>query len=231
MYINVLSVFTAVGFLILTGWSSSTRAQTVSATPNVYDIQVEELLLCTDVNCSTSTTLSSTTATFSLAASGAPATDTKPYTINRIVQQTGVYTHMRMKVANSVAVSGTVPNVGNPAGGTMNCTTTAGGTSLLNGDRVLVVTNGAAEATMNYVVAQYPPNFAFNLPPNLTIGIGGASIFLRYQLPQALNVSVGDTIPEVDVKFLVTNSLNAAGTAANTCTIWISPPTIRIVPR
>ncbi|SNZ20569.1 hypothetical protein [Cohaesibacter gelatinilyticus] len=210
--------------------SMSYASAQVQATPMQYDVEVQSILLCTDANCGTSTTLSNTTATFALASGGGPLATQQPYTINRIVQATGNYTHMRLTVTNSIKVTGSVTNVANPAGGTMTCNTVAGGVIDLGaGD------NGQSHATpgalgiMNYVVSRVPP--AFVVPANLTINVQPATLTLTYQLPFSLNATAGDVIPEVDIKFKVTDSLNALGVGASTCGLYISPPTLRITPK
>lgn len=205
-------------------------AQGHVATPSQYDVEVQSILLCTDASCGTSTTLSNTAATFALASGGVPVTTDQPYTINRIVQATGNYTHMRITVTNSIKVRGSVANVSNPAGGTMTCNTTASAVADLGtGDNGQSHPTPGTLGTMNYVVSRVPP--AFVVPANLTMNVQPAAIMLTYRLPFTLNATAGDVIPEVDIKFKVTNGLTALGVGPSTCGVYISPPTLRISPK
>lgn len=215
------------------------------ATPNIYDVTVKELLLCTDVNCSTSTTLSNQTATFSLASGGAPSTNGQPYAINREIQVTGTYTHMRVVVDSTITVSGTVTGVDNSGGGTMTCTTTDGtagnslqgnfgafgdpGTNGVNSN-ILVVGENQTEQSLAYVVTTIPT--WYSVPSGLDMTISGSSIINTFTLPTPLTANAGDILPEYDIKFLVTDGLAAMPeTIPDTCVMFIFPPSLRFIPR
>ncbi|MBL4646585.1 MAG: hypothetical protein JKY99_09045 [Rhizobiales bacterium] len=204
--------------------SSVAQAQTSAATPTKYIVNIESISICTDPNCTIEEKLSTNTGPVPFNLANILSTQgTEPFGIDRYVNATGNYQYVKLIIANSIQVEGTIP-ITVPI--TATCNTVTGGVTYDNGASANLqnMTVGDPLGTMVYEV--YNP-IATTLPVGLTITFPSSTqLQFIYKLGGGILVNAGELLPNFDLIFKVQNTLVAYLVSPTDCRIYIEPPTI-----
>jgi hypothetical protein len=194
-------------------------AQT-SGRANIYNVTVEQCELCSDANCTSSSVIRSGNQTFDIASAGIGQT------IGQYASTTGLpfgttFTHLRVTVNRTIAISGTIAVAGlgncatNSANASSNATTAGVGTlgGAATTQQLFVPNVGAIGG--NPTAAQYS---------NLGISIVDADSF-TFTTALTSPVTVGTKPPAFNIGFSTANALQAFNNGG-ACGMLPAPPVI-----
>jgi len=204
------------------------------ATPSTYKITMTKAELCTSAACTTSTVLAEKTTTFDIASASAGA-DVGNWITSFALEVGTTYTHVKATMNTTFTIAGYTTN-SNIASD--NCVTEASPStdSAHNTPAIITGSNATTNAEMNYVVPN-PVNaengavygdltgtFSTN---GLTKSTDASTMYWIGALPSSYTPTANSS-PKFTISFDVTKQLKSTKAGANTCYMWVEPPSVSV---
>ena len=204
-----------------------------SNTPSVYKVTMSKLELCTSSACTDSTILTEATKTFNIASANAGAS-VGSWIDNFALEIGKTYTHIRVTISTTFTISGYTANAGISSS---YCVTESSPNtaSAANQGPIVDGSNTTTSAEMSWVA----PNDldADNGNPYSTVNFSSTYNITRVNnadtmlwvgaLANPYTADINST-PTIKVSFDVDHQLKSSQQGANTCYMWVLPPTVSV---
>ena len=202
------------------------------ATPSTYKVTMKKVELCTSAGCRNPTLLAEKDGTFNIASATAGA-DVGDWISSFALEVGLTYTHIKATLSTTMTMAGFTTNSDISSD---NCVTESSPNTASAANQGAIV--DGSDSTDNADMAYIVPNGADsdNGDPYGTIdfassGITRADDAATMTWIGALTNSYTPTInssPKITIKFDVTNQLKSTQQAADTCYMWLEPPSVSV---
>ena len=202
------------------------------ATPTKYEVTMKKVELCTSSACTTTTVLAEKDGTFNIASASAGA-DVGSWITGFALEIGMTYTHIKATLSSTFTIAGYTTNSDISSD---NCLTeaTPNTASAANQGPIVDGSSSTTGADMTWIV----PNSAnadngdpYGAIDFSSYGITRADDAATITWVGALTNSYTPTAsssPKITIKFDVTNQLKSTQAVADTCYMWIEPPTCTV---
>jgi len=202
------------------------------ATPTKYEVTMKKVELCTSSACTTTTVLAENDGTFNIASASAGA-DVGSWITGFALEIGTTYTHIKATLSTTFTIAGYTTNSDISSD---NCLTEATPNTASAADQGPIV--DGSSSTTGADMAWIVPNSAnadngnpYGAIDFSTYGITRANDAATMTWVGALSNSYTPTAsssPKITIKFDVTNQLKSTQAGADTCYMWIEPPTCTV---
>ena len=209
-------------------------AAEVVGTPTKYEVTMKKVELCTSSACTTTTVLAEKDGTFDIASASAGA-DVGSWITGYALEIGTTYTHIKATISSTFTIAGYTTNSDissdncltaaspNTASGHAQGPIVAGSSSTTGADMSWIIPN-KLNADNGSPYGDLSSSFSTN-------GITKSNASSTFTWIGALSSSYTPTAsssPKITIKFDVTNQLKSTQAGADTCYMWIEPPTVGV---
>jgi len=204
------------------------------ATPTKYQLTMKKAELCTSSACTTTTVLAEKDATFNIASASAGA-DVGNWITAFALEVGTTYTHIKATISTTFTIAGYTTNSDISSD---NCLTAASpNTASGHAQGPIVAGSGSTSgADMSWIL----PNklnadngspygdLSTSFSDNGVTKTNAASTFTWIGALSSAYTPTANSAPKITIKFDVTNQLKSTQSGADTCYMWIEPPTVGV---
>ena len=190
------------------------------ATPTKYQLTMKKAELCTSSACTTTTVLAEKDATFNIASASAGA-DVGNWITSFALEVGTTYTHIKATISTTFTIAGYTTNSDISSD---NCLTAASPNTASGHAQGPIVAGSSSTsgADMSWIL----PN-KLNADNGVTKTTAASTFAWIGALSSAYTPSA-NSAPKITIKFDVTNQLKSTQAGADTCYMWIEPPTVGV---
>ena len=204
------------------------------ATPTKYQLTMKKVELCSSITCSNSTVLAEKDGTFNIASTSAGA-DVGNWITAFALEVGRTYTHIKATISTTFTIAGYTTNSDISSD---NCLTAASpntasdhaqgpivaGSSSTSGADMSWILPNKLDADNGSPYGDLTTSFSDN---GVTKG-NAASTFIWTGALSSSYIPTTNSAPKITIKFDVTNQLKSTQAGADTCYMWIEPPTVGV---
>ena len=225
-----------VTYLLLTNFFFINSAYSADdiATPAKYEVTMKKVELCTSSACTTTTVLAEKDGTFDIASASAGA-DVRSWITGYALEIGTTYTHIKATISSTFTIAGYTTNSDissdncltaaspNTASGHAQGPIVAGSSSTTGADMSWIIPN-----KLNADNGDPYGNLTSTFSDNGITKSNASSTFAWIGALSSSFTPTASSAPKITIKFDVTNQLKSSQSGADTCYMWVEPPTVGV---